>query len=335
MLRSSRFVRVIALASVLVVALAMGPFGAQAAPTFRVAFVSCFAVDTAEWLQALVAGMKVYAKQDGIEFKVVEAVDTSEFEPKIRAVAQAGYDLIITSYDTHAPATIAVAKDFPKVKFASLQGEIKNIGQYKNIQEFKLNRLETAYLAGAVAGATTKTGRVGIVGGADVGGINEIIAAWQQGLRRTNPKIEDYVAYANTFSDPTKGKELGLMLIRKGCDVIGAAAGGTGVGAAQAAADMKTHFVAWDVHYADILGGLELGSAVNFFDRMFRAYIADVRAGNYKPGVVTEYGISRSACDFEFGPDSPVNAATRSKIATIKSEIAGGKVEISPVPLHK
>ncbi|MDD3477694.1 MAG: BMP family ABC transporter substrate-binding protein, partial [Candidatus Izemoplasmatales bacterium] len=183
---------------------------------------------------------------------------------------------------------------------AILDAGVRNIEQYKNIQEFKLDRLETAYLAGCVAGLMTKTGKVGMVGGADMGVINEIIAGWQQGLRKTNPKVVDLVVYANSFSDPSKGKELGLSLASKGCDIIASAAGGTGVGAAQAAAEVGKPFVAWDVHYPDVLHGLELGSAVNYFEVMFRHYINSVRAGNYRPGTVRVYGIAERACDFEF-----------------------------------
>ena len=76
-------------------------------------------------------------------------------------------------------------------------------------------------------------------------------------MRYVNPEIEDIVSYANTFTDPTKGNELGLALISQGCDIIGGAAGGTGVGVAQAAADSGTYYVAWDVHYEAVVADLE------------------------------------------------------------------------------
>jgi basic membrane protein A len=323
--------------AVLVIAMMLAGSSAFAASRrFRVAYVSCYPVDSAEWLQALVSGLKEYAKKDNFEIKIVEASDSSGYEPKIQALAESGYyDLIITSYDFHAPATISVAKKFPNQKFAILDAGVRNIEQYKNIQEFKLDRLETAYLAGCVAGLMTKTGKVGMVGGADMGVINEIIAGWQQGLRKTNPNVVDLVVYANSFSDPSKGKELGLSLAGKGCDIIASAAGGTGVGAAQAAAEAGKPFVAWDVHYPDVLHGLELGSAVNYFEVMFRHYINSVRAGNYRPGTVRVYGIAERACDFEFPVDSPVPDSVRAEVEKIRQEILDGKIRISPDLLHK
>jgi basic membrane protein A len=304
---------------------------------YKIAFVSDQAFDASEWLQNLVVGLNQYKEEnEGVEIKLVEATLANEYEPKVRAVAEEGYDLIITSYDSMASATISVANDFPNIKFASLQGMIENISQYKNIEEFKLNRPQTAYLAGIVAGMMTEKNLVGIVGGADVGGINEIIAGWQQGMRRVNPEIEDIVVYSNTFTDPTIGKELGLSLVAKGADIIAAAAGGTGVGTAQAAAESEVHFVAWDVHYQDVLGGLELGSAVNYFEKMFILYIDDVRSGKYEGGVLKEYGIADGVCDFEILENSPAfQKEILDEIALAKEEIGSGKVVVSGEPLHK
>jgi len=314
---------------------------AEAAPAtqkvWKVAYVSYQAVDTQEWLQNLVKGVNEYIKTHPyIQFKVVEAIQTSDYEPKTRATAEAGYDIIITSYDALAAATISVAKDYPNILFGSLQGLIKDLSQYKNIQEFQLNRTQTGYLAGVVAGLMTKANKVGIVGGADVGGINEIIAGWQQGMRRVNPNIEDIVVYSNNFGDPTIGKELGLSLVAKGADIIAAAAGGTGVGTAQAAAASNASYVAWDVHYQDVLGKLELGSAVNFFDKMFIKFIEDAINGKFKPGKLVEYGIADGVCDFEILDNSLANLPNvKDAVAAAKKDIASGKVVVSPTPLHK
>ena len=303
----------------------------------RVAYVSYLAIDSAEWLQNLEAGLKDYqATHPNIEVKVVEALQASDYEPKTRALAEEGYDIIITGYAVMAEATIAVANDYPDIKFGSLDGRINNLSSYKNIQEFALNRTETGYLAGIVAGMMTKVNKVGIVGGSDVGAINEIIAGWQQGMRRINPNIEDLVVYANTFTDPTVGKELGLALVAKGADIIAAAAGGTGVGTVQAAAASNVPFVAWDVHYQDVLGKLELGSAVNFFDKMVITFIENTIAGNFKGGTRTEYGLSDGVCGFEILDNSLANKqAIKDAIAAASADIASGKVVISKELIHK
>ena len=302
----------------------------------KVALVTDMAVDEAEWLQNLVAGLDDYqAEHTNIEVKVIEATQSSEYEPKTRAAAQAGYDIIITTNSSMADATVNVANDFPDIKFGSMDGVIQNIESYSNIQEFGLNRTETGYLAGVAAACATDAGKVGIVAGADEPVINAIVAGWQQGMRSVNPDIEDMVAYANTWTDPTKGKELGLMLINNGCDVIGAAAGGTGVGGAQAAAEKGVFFVAWDVHYQDVLGDLELGSAVNFFDAMVIQFIEDAANGHFQGGKRIDYGISEGVCDFEFLDNSQLSDEAKEAIQAAYDDIVAGNIEISSEPLHK
>jgi len=303
----------------------------------RIAFVSSQEYDSSEWLQNLVTGLEDYeVTHENVEIKLVEAVQANEYEPKTRALAEEGYDLIITSYDAMAAATTTVANDYPDIKFASLQGMVQDLSDYKNLEEFKLNRPQTAYLAGIVAGMMTEANKVGIVGGMDVGGINEIIAGWQQGMLRVNPDIEDFVVYADSFTDPTIGKEFGLSLVAKEADIIAAAAGGSGVGTAQAAADSNIGFVAWDVHYQDVLGELEFGSAVNYFEKMFIAYIDDVLAGKFEGGVLKEYGISEGVCDFEILENSlAYKQEILDEIAAAKADIASGEVVVSGEILHK
>lgn len=306
--------------------------------TVKVAIVTDMCIDEAEWLQNLVAGLDAYmAEHSDLDIKVVEATDISEFEPKVRTLAEAGYQIIITMFSDMADATIAVANDYPEILFGSLDGTIVDLDQYQNIEEFGLNRTQTAFMAGVVAASSSQTGKVGIVAGADEPIINAIVAGWQQGLVYANPNIDDVVVYANSFTDPTKGKELGLSLYNKGCDVIGAAAGGTGVGSAQAAEEVDGLFVAWDVHYTEVFGdkALELGSAVNYFDVMVLQFISDATSGKFQAGVRVDYGMAEGVCDFESLDNAPLSDETKALVAQARAEITAGNIELFTEPLHK
>lgn len=306
--------------------------------TVRVGIVTDMGIDEAEWLQNLVSGLDSYmAENEGLDVRVVESTDVAEYEPKVRTLAEAGYDIIITMNSAMAEATTTVAADYPDVIFGSLDGTISDIANYENIQEFGLNRTETGFLAGVVAAMSTESGAVGIVAGADEPVINSIVAGWQQGIVWANPDVTDYVVYANSFTDPTIGKELGLSLADRGCDVIGGAAGGTGVGTAQAAAEKGIYYVAWDIHYPDVFTAeqLELGSAVNWFDKMVLAFIDEATSGNFRAGERVEYGMAEGICGFEYPDDSPVSQEAKDKVQEALDEILAGNIEISPEPLHK
>lgn len=304
----------------------------------KVGFVSDQALDASEWLVNLVAGVQEYQNtHEGVEIKLVEAIQANEYEPKIRGLAEAGYNVIITTQATTAEATKNVARDYPDITFGSLDGSIEDIADYSNIQEFGLNRTETAYLGGVCAAAMSESGTVGIIGGMDEPIINAIIAGWQQGLYSVNPNIKDYVSYAGTWTDPTVGKDLGLALVNRGCDVIAAAAGGTGAGTAQAAAETNTMFVAWDTHYDEIFenANVELGSALNYFDVMVIAFIEDVINGNFEGGKRVDYGMEQGVCAFDIKDSSIVTDEAKALVEQALEKIKNGEIEISTEPIHK
>ncbi len=303
--------------------------------TTRIAFVSYQALDSSEWLQNLVTGLKDYeAKHDNVEIKCIEALNVDEYEPKVRACCEGGYNIVITTYSDMTPALIKVAKDFPDVKFGSLQGEIDNIEQYKNIQDFRLNRTQTAFLQGCVAALMTKTGKVGFIGGAVDGGINEILAGYQQGIAYVNNGTQDVVAYCNSFTDPTIGKDYALQMIADGCDIVFGAAGGSSTGCAQAAEEKGVMYAACDVHYPDAAPNAELGSAINHFEVMVIAFIDDALNGNYKPGTSREYGIAEGAADYEFASNGIVPQEVKDQVNAIAEKVKSGEIEISTTPLH-
>jgi len=304
----------------------------------KIAFVSDQPLDGSEWLVNLVDGLNEYQEEHPeLEIKMIEATQVGEFEPKVRSLAEQGYQLIITTYASMAEATLAVAEDYPNYYFGSLDGTIENIEEYENVSEFGLNRTETAYLGGVAAAAMSETGVVGIVGGMDEPIINAIIAGWQQGLRRVNPDITDYVSYAGTWTDPTTGKDLGLALADKGADVIAAAAGGTGAGTAQAAAERDTYFVAWDTHYDEIFteNKVELGSALSFFDKLVIKFIESTIAGNFEGGKRIELGMKEGVCSFDIGPESPITEEARAMVEEALKDIEEGKLTIDTEPIHK
>lgn len=302
----------------------------------RIVFISCYALDSSEWLQNLVKGLQEYeGKHENVEIKCMEALSPDQYETKVRTCCEEGFDIVITSYADMADATTAVSKDYPDTRFGILQGEIPNIEDYPNIQDFHLNRTETGFLQGCAAALMTKTGKVGFVGGADIGSINEILAGWQQGIAYMDNGTEDLVAYCNSFTDPTAGKEYAMQLIAGGCDVIFGAAGGSGTGCAQAAEEQGAMFAACDVHYPDVAPTMEIGSALNYFENMVVTFIDDAVNGNYQGGTSSEYGIAQGAAAYEFAGNGLVPEDIQKQVMDISSKIGKGEIEISTEPLHK
>ncbi len=92
-----------------------------------------------------------------------------------------------------------------------------------------------------MAGLASKTGTVGFVGGMDIPLIRKFGCGYAQGVKAVNPDATIVISMTGTtpaaWNDPVKGAELAKGQKAQGADVIYAAAGGTGVGVLQAAAD--------------------------------------------------------------------------------------------------
>lgn len=302
----------------------------------RIAFVSYQALDSSEWLQNLVIGLNKFQEENpNVEIRCMEALSVDQYEPRVRACADAGYDIIITTYADMANATIKVASEYPDIKFGILQGEIPNIEDYPNIADFHLNRTESAFVQGVAAALMTKTKKVGFIGGSDSGGINEILAGYQQGIAYVNNGTEDLVAYTNSFTDPTIGRDYALQMIADGVDVIFGAAGGSSTGCAQAAEESGIMYAACDVHYPEVAPNAEIGSALNYFENMVIAFIEDCLVGNYEGGVSKEYGMADNVVAYEFADNGLASEEIKAEVMSVAEKVKNGEIEISTEPLHK
>jgi basic membrane protein A len=100
---------------------------------------------------------------------------------------------------------------------------------------------EGSYLVGVLAGMASKTGKVGFVGGMDIPLIRKFECGYEQGARAAKADIQVFQNMTGTtgaaWNDPVRGGELTKNQIDQGADVIYAAAGATGLGVLQTAAD--------------------------------------------------------------------------------------------------
>ena len=100
---------------------------------------------------------------------------------------------------------------------------------------------------GAAAALKSDTGTIGFIGGVETPLILKFQAGFEAGALAANPDIEILPAVYLTqvpdftgFNDPVKGNEAARGLYGQGADVIFHAAGGSGLGLFQAAAELST-----------------------------------------------------------------------------------------------
>ena len=227
-----------------------------------------------------------------IVLRDVEPGTPVNIEPAMRAFAEQHFDVIIGVGFAQAPIIETVARDFPDVRFAIIDG----VSQLPNVASLVFKEHEGSYLVGILAAKTTRTGVLGFLGGMDIGLIHRFATGFEEGAQSVNPDIRvirNYVGVTDAaWNNPGKGKELALAQIAKGADVIFTAAGNSGLGAFDAVEEhgqqdgRATHYVIGvDSNQNMVKPGYVLTSMVKRVDNAVYQIVHDVVNGAFQPGI--------------------------------------------------
>ena len=197
-------------------ALAGGLAGAAAAETIKVAGIYTQPIQQ-KWDARLHQALDKAAKAGAIEYVFSEKVANTDYVRVLREYAEGGAKLIVGEAFGISKEARKVADDYPKVAF--LMGDpFKPHGS--NFAVFDNYIHEPCYLMGMIAGAMTKTNKIGMVGGYPIPEVNRLMNAFMAGAKEVNPKVEFMVTFINSWFDPPKAKEAAFAMIDKGADVM-------------------------------------------------------------------------------------------------------------------
>jgi basic membrane protein A len=187
--------------------------------------------------EAAFMGAKRWADETGGSFREIELQSEAQREQALRRFAEAGSNPIVMAGFAFADALGQVAADYPDTKFTI----IDMVVDAPNVRSVVFNEHEGSYLVGMMAAEASKSGTVGFIGGMDIPLIRKFACGYAQGVIAANPDAKVIANMTGTtpaaWNDPVKGSELTKAQISQGADVVYAAAGGTGVGVLQTAAD--------------------------------------------------------------------------------------------------
>jgi basic membrane protein A and related proteins len=162
----------------------------------------------------------------GIIFDYRELKDVGTYEKGLTELVEEGNDLVVGLGFMVQKDLEKVAKKYPNQQFIL----IDSVSDLDNITSITFKEDQGSFLAGVVAALTTKSKKIGFVGGADVPLIRKFSNGFEQGVKAVNPDIQVKVLFAGDFGNDKLGEKLADDLIKEGCDVLYAAAGFTGVG---------------------------------------------------------------------------------------------------------
>ncbi|WP_136442932.1 BMP family lipoprotein [Pacificoceanicola onchidii] len=189
--------------------------------------------------EAAFNGAEKFVADTGGSYRDIEIQSEAQREQALRRFAENGFNPIVTTGFAIASIMGEVAKDYPDTKFVNVDGWLPEVPE--NVLLINFQEHQGSYLVGMMAAMASESGKVGFIGGMDIPLIRHFGCGYAQGAKAVNPDIEIIANMTGTtptaWNDPVKGSELANAQISQGADVIYAAAGGTGVGVLQTAAD--------------------------------------------------------------------------------------------------
>ncbi len=205
---------------ILLAILLAGIFTLSLASPLKIAFIFVGPINDNGWTQAhydggVLAIQKAFGNQ--VQIKYIENVpEGSQSLSVLRALASQGYKLIYATSFGYMDQVIEAAKEFPNTIFEMCSGYATstNLGEYFGAME------QARYLSGLIAGAVTKTNKIGYVAAYPTPEVVRGIDAFTLGVRSVNPYATVHVVWTYTWYDPPTEKEAALSLINAGCDVL-------------------------------------------------------------------------------------------------------------------
>ncbi len=290
-------------------------------------------------------GVQKAEKDFDIVLRDVEPGNPTSIEPAMRAFAEKNFDLIIGIGFAQGPIMQKVAKDYPNLKFAIVDGVIfEDDGKTprNNVASLVFREHEGSYLVGMIAAAKSKSGVLGFIGGMDIPLIHKFETGYEEGAKAVNPDIkviDNYVGVTDhAWNNPGKGKELALAQIKKGADIIFTAAGNSGLGAFDAVeqagqdaeGNAKYFVIGVDSNQNSVKPGFVLTSMVKRVDVAVYDVVNEMKNGKFEAGLKV-FGLDKDGVGYsldEFNK-SLISEDILKKVEEAKRKIVDGEIKVT------
>jgi basic membrane protein A len=219
---------------------------------------------------------------------LIQSKAKADYKTNLTRYASQGYDLVIAVGQNMEDALKEVAPQFPKVNFAIVDGSAPDGAT--NCASLKFREEQGTFLAGFVAASTSKTKKIGFVGGEEIDLIKKFEAGYRAGAKTAgfDPDKQVVRAYTNNWDDVSKGRNVAELEFGNGADIIFAAAGKGGLGVIEAAKAKGPGFYAIGVDQDQdaIAPGRVLTSMVKHVDTAVYDTIKRAKEHSFAAGTV-------------------------------------------------
>lgn len=273
----------------------------------------------------------------GARVEYVEPANADDRLSALRLFAARGFDLVVGVGYMFSRDVDEVARDYPRVRFACVDYNPPESGTVpSNVVGLRFREEEGAFLVGAVAALSSRSGVVGFVGGMDIPLIRKFERGYRAGVREVCPACRVLVAYAGStpsaFRDPAQGEALATSQYAQGAEVIFHASGSTGHGVFVAAQRLRRMAIGVDSDQYDEMPEAVLTSMIKRVDVAVFDTIAALAEGRFLrgPDGMRAFGVADGGIDFvRSGPHARhLRPDVLERVEALRARIARGELSV-------
>ena len=272
-------------------------------------------------------GLQQAEKDFGIEIKVIESKQASEYLQNMESLLDEDVDMVIGVGYAMKEDIQKQAENYPDKQFVLIDETYDTIPE--NVTPILFRENEAAYLTGLIAGKMTKTNNVGFIGGIQTPVVSRFEYGYKAGVNAANDKANVNVQYAGTFSDAAKGKSIANQMYGNGTDIILSAAGGTGLGAIESAKEQNKYAIGVDRDQSDLAPENVLTSALKRVNVGVYDTVKEFVEGKLTGGQEKVYGLKEDGVGI---PETTKNLVPQDIIDYVNSMIEKIKNDEIKVP---
>lgn len=265
----------------------------------------------------------------GAETSHIQTKTPAEFEENFRQYGAQGYDLVIGNGFEYQEAALRVAPSYPNTSYAITSGR----ATAPNVAGLAFPFEEGSYQAGMIAGAMTKTNKIGLIAGTELPPVKTSFLAFERGAKSINPNVSVLTSYIGNWEDVSAGKEQALAQIAQGADIIFQNADAAGLGVFQAAREKKILAFGTNADQNNVAPDVIIASVVIDLPKAFLKIAREVQAGTFR-GRVIDLGVKDDVVRLVLNPTmrdripTAVVAASDSVGAQLKAGTFTGLVDL-------
>jgi basic membrane lipoprotein Med (substrate-binding protein (PBP1-ABC) superfamily) len=293
------------------------------ASNFKVALLTPGAISDQSWNGGAYQGLLRIRDSLGAQISHIQTKTPADFEENFRQYGNQHFDLVFGHGFEFQDAARAVAPSYPATQYVVTSGNTAA----GNVSGMVFGFAEPSYLAGMIAGAVTRTNRLGLIGGTELPPVRESFIAFQEGVHSVNPAARVVTAYIGNWDDVSAGKEQALAQLASGVDVIFQNADAAGLGIFQAVREATGAYIfGTNSNQNDIAPDVTLGSVAIDLPHAFLTVARQVRNHTFVPGII-KLGMREQVVDLILNPrlSSRIPGATRRAVDSTRALIAANK----------